>query len=163
GRCLSEADRPMEARKPASPFHRLMIAQDTGSAIVGPARADLYWGAGDEAGRIAGRIRHLGRFVMLVPRELDIAAAGREAPLPVPKPKNAALDVGKQDGKGEANPFKPGASATGGQKTSSAPKAKTAAPEDGIEGRKGKANSPNPAAAGTGNANPSPVPKPKKA
>ena len=34
-----------------------MIAQDTGSAIVGPARADLYWGAGDEAGRIAGRIR----------------------------------------------------------------------------------------------------------
>src|SRR5262249_58535886 len=137
GRCLSEADRPMEARKPASPFHRLMIAQDTGSAIVGPARADLYWGAGDEAGRIAGRIRHLGRFVMLVPRELDIAAAGREAPLPVPKPKIAALDVGKevgkQDGKGEANPVKPGASATGGQKPSSAPKAKTAALEAGIE------------------------------
>ena len=40
-----------------------MIAQDTGSAIVGPARADLYCGAGDEAGRIAGRIRHHGRFV----------------------------------------------------------------------------------------------------
>ena len=41
-----------------TPFRRLMIAQDTGSAIVGPARADLYWGAGDDAGRIAGRIRH---------------------------------------------------------------------------------------------------------
>ena len=36
-----EADLPIEGRKPASPFQRLMIAQDTGSAIVGPARADL--------------------------------------------------------------------------------------------------------------------------
>jgi peptidoglycan lytic transglycosylase A len=67
-----EADLPIEGRKPASPFRRLMIAQDTGSAIVGPARADLYWGAGDQAGRIAGRIRHPGRFVMLLPRELDV-------------------------------------------------------------------------------------------
>src|SRR6516164_1348151 len=96
-----EADLPIEGRKLASPFHRLMIAQDTGSAIVGPARADLYWGAGDEAGRIAGRIRHPARFVMLVPRDLDIAAAGREAPLPVPKPKIAPFEVGKQDGKGK--------------------------------------------------------------
>ena len=82
-----EADLPIEGRKPASPFHRLMIAQDTGSAIVGPARADLYWCAGDEAGRIAGRIRHPALFMMLLPRELDITAAGREARLPVPKPK----------------------------------------------------------------------------
>ena len=91
-----EADLPIERRKPASPFHRLMIAQDTGSAIVGPARADLYWGAGEEAGRIAGRIRHAGRFVMLLPRETDIAAAGREPPLPVPKPKIATLEAGKK-------------------------------------------------------------------
>ena len=74
----------------------------TGSAIVGPAHADLYWGAGEEAGRIAGRIRHPGRFVMLLPRELDIAAAGREAPLPLPKPKFAELEVGKEGGKGKA-------------------------------------------------------------
>ena len=66
------------ARKPVTPFRRLMVAQDTGSAIVGPARADLYWGAGDDAGRIAGRIRHPGRFVMLLPRELDMIA-GRQA------------------------------------------------------------------------------------
>ena len=98
-----EADLPLEGRKAYSPFRRLMIAQDTGSAIVGPARADLYWGAGEEAGRIAGRIRHPGRFVMLLPRELDIAAAGREAPLPLPKPKIADLEVGKQDGKGKAD------------------------------------------------------------
>jgi hypothetical protein len=56
-------------------------------------------GAGEEAGRIAGRIRHLGRFVMLLPREFDIAAAGREAPLPVPRPKAAELYVAKADGK----------------------------------------------------------------
>jgi membrane-bound lytic murein transglycosylase A len=96
-----EADLPIEGRKASSPFRRLMIAQDTGSAIVGPARADLYWGAGEEAGSIAGRIRHPGRFVMLLPRELDIAAAGREAPLPPPKPKIAELSVGKEAGKGK--------------------------------------------------------------
>jgi membrane-bound lytic murein transglycosylase A len=44
-----------------------MIAQDTGSAIVGPARADIYWGAGDQAGHLAGGIRHPGKFAMLVP------------------------------------------------------------------------------------------------
>ena len=52
-----EASLPIESAKPTTPFRRLMIAQDTGSAIVGPARADLYWGAGDDAGRVAGRIR----------------------------------------------------------------------------------------------------------
>src|SRR5262249_57724641 len=62
-----------------------MIAQDTGSAIVGPARADIYWGAGDRAGRLAGGIRQPGRFAMLVPRELDpveganTASAGKAA------------------------------------------------------------------------------------
>ena len=95
-----EANLPTESGKPASPFRRLMIAQDTGSAIVGPARADLYWGAGDDAGRIAGRIRHPGRFVMLLPRELELVAAESEIPLPVPKPKIAEIDVAKQAGKG---------------------------------------------------------------
>jgi membrane-bound lytic murein transglycosylase A len=97
-----EAQLPIEGRKPASPFRRLMIAQDTGSAIVGPARADLYWGAGEAASRIAGRIRHPGRFVMLLPREVDIAAVGREAPLPVPRPKIAGVEVMKEDGQGRA-------------------------------------------------------------
>ena len=77
-----EANLSIERGKPGSPFRRLMIAQDTGSAIVGPARADLYWGAGDDAGHIASRIRHPGRFVMLVPRELDIVAIGGKVPLP---------------------------------------------------------------------------------
>jgi membrane-bound lytic murein transglycosylase A len=85
-----EATLPIEGGKPASPFRRLMIAQDTGSAILGPARADLYWGAGDDAGRLAGRIRHSGRFVMLLPRELDMIAAGQTMPLPLSKPHSPA-------------------------------------------------------------------------
>jgi hypothetical protein len=79
-----------------------MIAQDTGSAIVGPARADLYWGAGDDAGHVAGRIRHPGRFVMLVPRELDMVEAGKHMPLPVAKPKIAEDDAKAALGKSKA-------------------------------------------------------------
>lgn len=51
------------------PFRRTMIAQDTGSAIVGPARADLFIGSGDEAGEIAGVTRHEADFYVLLPRE----------------------------------------------------------------------------------------------
>jgi membrane-bound lytic murein transglycosylase A len=51
-----------------SPFRRLAIAQDTGSAILGAARADLYFGGGDEAGRRAGAIRHPCDFTVLLPR-----------------------------------------------------------------------------------------------
>ncbi len=92
-----EANLPVENTKPVSPFRRLMIAQDTGSAIVGPARADLYWGAGDDSALIAGRIRHPAQFVMLLPRELDMIEAGRHMPLPVPKPKFLELEVHKHD------------------------------------------------------------------
>jgi len=81
-----EASLPLDSTNGSTPFNRLMIAQDTGSAIVGPARADLYWGAGDDAARIAGRIRHPGRFALLLPRELDMTAAGKQTPLPLPKP-----------------------------------------------------------------------------
>jgi membrane-bound lytic murein transglycosylase A len=50
------------------PFRRLVIAEDTGSAIVGPARADLYHGSGEVAGRRAGALRHPMRFTVLWPR-----------------------------------------------------------------------------------------------
>jgi membrane-bound lytic murein transglycosylase A len=88
-----EADLPVESEKSATKFRRLMVGQDTGSAIVGPARADLYFGAGDEAGRIAGRLRHEGRFAMLVPLEIDPVAAGRSAPLPRSRPVAALADA----------------------------------------------------------------------
>jgi peptidoglycan lytic transglycosylase A len=107
-----EAILPIESAKPIWPFRRLMIAQDTGSAIVGPARADLYWGAGDDAGRIAGRIRHPGRFVMLIPRELDMVAAGKHMPLPVPKPKIPEAEVKKDNGKAKFDAAKSAATKT---------------------------------------------------
>nr|WP_245198704.1 MltA domain-containing protein [Jiella mangrovi] len=53
-----------------APFCRLMIAQDTGSAILGPARADIFVGTGDDAGAIAGTIRHAADFFVLVPHDL---------------------------------------------------------------------------------------------
>jgi membrane-bound lytic murein transglycosylase A len=52
------------------PFRRLMIAQDTGSAITGAARGDLFTGSGFDAGQIAGRINAAADFYLLVPRKL---------------------------------------------------------------------------------------------
>ncbi len=63
-----------------------MIAQDTGSAITGPARADLYFGAGPEAARVAGRLKNNIRFAILVPRALDPSPAAQHIALPVPRP-----------------------------------------------------------------------------
>jgi membrane-bound lytic murein transglycosylase A len=77
---------PIESETSKTPFHRLMIAQDTGSAIVGPARADLYFGAGAEAGKISGRLKQTIQFVMLVPKSLDPVARGRNLPLPDARP-----------------------------------------------------------------------------
>jgi membrane-bound lytic murein transglycosylase A len=49
------------------PLRRLMIAQDTGSAIKGAQRADVFFGTGDEAGRAAGTLRDPGRLLVLMP------------------------------------------------------------------------------------------------
>src|SRR5665647_2009414 len=81
-----EGELPIESERSKTPFHRLMIAQDTGSAIVGPARADLYFGAGVEAGKVSGRLRHNMRFVILVPKSLDPVARGRKLPVPDARP-----------------------------------------------------------------------------
>ena len=55
-------------------IRRLMVAQDTGSAIRGPVRGDVYWGAGEAAGAVAGRMKHAGRYWLLLPRGLDVSA-----------------------------------------------------------------------------------------
>ncbi|MGB7771115.1 MAG: MltA domain-containing protein, partial [Pseudolabrys sp.] len=81
-----QAGLPLSAGSKSIRFDRLMIAQDTGSAIVGPARADVFWGAGEEAGRVAGGVHHRATFAMLVPREVDPVAAGTRMPLPPEKP-----------------------------------------------------------------------------
>jgi hypothetical protein len=79
---------PIESEEPKTPFRRLMVAQDTGGAIIGPARADIYYGAGDEAGLISGRFKQPGQFVMLFPKSVDPFPAAREIPLPKPRPAN---------------------------------------------------------------------------
>ncbi|MGB7287240.1 MAG: murein transglycosylase A [Salaquimonas sp.] len=55
----------------SDPFARLMIAQDTGSAIVGPARGDLFIGTGFEAGEVAGGVKNTARFIVFVPRDKE--------------------------------------------------------------------------------------------
>jgi membrane-bound lytic murein transglycosylase A len=85
------ADLPSATGNTTVSFRRLMIAQDTGSAIVGPARADLFFGAGDDAGRAAGRVRQAGRFAMLIPREIDPVDAGARMPEPQPRPDFEAM------------------------------------------------------------------------
>ena len=49
------------------PLRRLMIAQDTGSAIKGAQRADIFYGTGDTAGLAAGQVKDGGRMVVLMP------------------------------------------------------------------------------------------------
>ncbi|MEM9582766.1 MAG: murein transglycosylase A [Pseudomonadota bacterium] len=58
-----------------APLNRLMIAQDTGSAIKGAQRADIYYGTGSAAGQAAGAIKDKGRLVVLMPIQQAYALA----------------------------------------------------------------------------------------
>jgi len=53
------------------PLKRLMVAQDTGGAIKGQVRADFFWGMGDAAGSLAGRMKQQGRLWVLLPRDIN--------------------------------------------------------------------------------------------
>lgn len=55
-------------------LNRLMLAQDTGSAIRGNVRADFFWGYGEEAGKLAGAMKQKGRMWVLLPRDFPILA-----------------------------------------------------------------------------------------
>lgn len=50
------------------PLHRLMIAQDTGGAIRGTVRGDVYWGNGEDAAAIAGKMKSKGQYWLLIPK-----------------------------------------------------------------------------------------------
>ena len=52
------------------PLRRLMVAQDTGGALRGPVRGDVFWGAGPEAEHLAGHMKSQGRLFILLPRGL---------------------------------------------------------------------------------------------
>ncbi|MEA2916109.1 MAG: rane-bound lytic murein transglycosylase [Bradyrhizobium sp.] len=133
-----EGELPIESEQSKTPFRRLMIAQDTGSAIVGPARADLYFGAGVEAGKVSGRLRHNMHFVILVPKSLDPLERGRKMPVPDPRPSEKIaklfpqVDPLKDQPKDRKNvkPPAPEAAASPGAKDATKPTepAKNAAP-----------------------------------
>ncbi len=61
---------------PEQKFERLMVMQDTGGAIRGPVRGDVYWGYSADAASIAGRMRSEGRMTVLLPK----AVAARLGP-----------------------------------------------------------------------------------
>ena len=68
-----DADLPLNGEKSFAPFRHLMVAQDTGTAIVGPARADIFFGTGETIGHVAGRIKQNGTFVMLMPAPASLS------------------------------------------------------------------------------------------
>lgn len=65
---------------PMGPMRRLVVAQDTGSAIQGVQRADFFWGTGAEAGALAGRMRHQGEMTVLLPLPTVQRLVGRSGP-----------------------------------------------------------------------------------
>jgi membrane-bound lytic murein transglycosylase A len=60
-----DAEDPLD---PALRVRRLLVAQDTGGAIRGPVRGDVFWGHGAEAEERAGRMRSRGAYWLLLPR-----------------------------------------------------------------------------------------------
>lgn len=72
-------------------LNRLMVAQDTGGAIGGAVRADFYWGFGDDAGSLAGRMKYPGRMWVLLPAGYDPNQTAAPPPSnPPPKQTNGA-------------------------------------------------------------------------
>jgi membrane-bound lytic murein transglycosylase A len=59
---------PAETPEAGQPLRRLVVAQDSGGAIKGVVRGDLYWGSGDEALRYAGPMKQRGRYYLLLPK-----------------------------------------------------------------------------------------------
>ena len=72
-----------DASKPDRVFNALLIAQDTGGAIRGAVRGDVFWGFGSAAGSIAGRMNSRGKLTLLLPRAIA-ARLGPRAEFPLP-------------------------------------------------------------------------------
>ncbi|MGH6727516.1 MAG: murein transglycosylase A [Pseudolabrys sp.] len=88
-----DAKLPIASDLPQDTFRHLMVAQDTGSAIRGAARADIYFGHGEDVPHIAGRIKQFGKFVMLVPKDVSASGTAPDAvPLPRPRPIEITAD-----------------------------------------------------------------------
>jgi membrane-bound lytic murein transglycosylase A len=58
-------------------MNKLVMAQDTGGAIRGGVRADFFWGFGNEAGELAGRMKQRGRMWVLLPKDYPLTSVRR--------------------------------------------------------------------------------------
>ncbi|MDP1604215.1 MAG: MltA domain-containing protein [Legionella sp.] len=63
-----DTTRPSQSSQKPKPLQRLMVAQDTGGAIRGTVRGDVFWGAGENATYIAGKMKNPGHYWLLLPR-----------------------------------------------------------------------------------------------
>lgn len=61
-----------------TPYNRLMVAQDTGSAIIGAVRGDVFFGNGERAEALAGHMNSEGGYYVLVPRRMADQLAGSQ-------------------------------------------------------------------------------------
>jgi membrane-bound lytic murein transglycosylase A len=75
---MSEAGDSARAIQETQRLERLIVGQDTGGAIEGPVRGDVFWGPGDEAADVAGRMKHAGRLWVFLPKGFE--------PIPPPDP-----------------------------------------------------------------------------
>jgi membrane-bound lytic murein transglycosylase A len=66
------------------PLQRLVVAHDTGGAIRGAVRADFFWGQGEAAGALAGRMKQKGKMWVLLPRPEKETPASPTAKLLAP-------------------------------------------------------------------------------
>ena len=62
----------LDVDSPLGRINWLVMAQDTGGAIRGPVRGDVFWGPGEEAAELAGRMRQEGRLWLLLPRSVPL-------------------------------------------------------------------------------------------
>jgi membrane-bound lytic murein transglycosylase A len=95
-----DAKFPLKSEVPQDTFQHLMVAQDTGSAIRGVARADIYFGHGGDIPHIAGRIKQFGKFVMLVPKDVSVND-DKPALIALPRPRPKELVVQEAMAKGK--------------------------------------------------------------
>ena len=114
-----DAKLPIKSNVPDDKFQHLMFAQDTGGAIRGMARADIYIGHGDGIGSIAGRIKQFGKFVMLVPKDLSVKT---EDPNGIPLPRRRPQEITVQEAMAKEKPADAGTADVGATRETPLPK-----------------------------------------
>jgi membrane-bound lytic murein transglycosylase A len=99
----------LDAADPLDPrqrVRRLVVAQDTGGAIRGPVRGDVFWGFGADAAERAGRMRSAGRYWILLPRDAAARQSGISAS--ASRGRDAARDARSDGRPGDRRGDRPG-------------------------------------------------------